>query len=234
MAEEKEKAEVPVPRVLAELFSTSGTIRIELLPPEAKNPEEQESQDLKSRIASLESSLADAQKTINWLGGDLLTVDMTKFPDDRGVCYVTRTFPFAVRLPKGVGAYGIKEENTKPGIQDFERLEGDVVPGHTPVFLSAKQGVYKLEPAPYAPPIVTHLYGWTYPVTPEMRDPNYKYYVLVPDEKGKPVFRLIKTSAINPFRACLRVRKTEEEKENEAKEKAAKEKAAEEGKNKES
>ena len=69
MAEEKEKAVVPAPRVLAELFGTNGTIRIELLPTINREGEggtsggENEGlQDLKSRMASIESSLADVKK----------------------------------------------------------------------------------------------------------------------------------------------------------------------------
>lgn len=69
MAEEKEKAVVPAPRVLAELFSTSGTIRIELLPTinhegegGTSGGENEGLQDLKSRIASIESSLSDVKK----------------------------------------------------------------------------------------------------------------------------------------------------------------------------
>lgn len=65
MAEEKEKAVVPAPRVLAELFGTSGTIRIELLPTISREGEggtsggENEGlQDLTERVASLEQSRA--------------------------------------------------------------------------------------------------------------------------------------------------------------------------------
>lgn len=65
MAEEKEKAVVPAPQVLAELFSTSGTIRIELLPQGEGGTSGSQSdglKDLTSRIASLEGSLADVKK----------------------------------------------------------------------------------------------------------------------------------------------------------------------------
>ena len=200
-------------RDLANFFDKDDKIKPEHLP-ESSGDASVLSERLTSVVTSLEevkSALAQSQKVIDWLGGDLLKVTPT-LPSGEQWC-ATRTFPFAVKLPGGIHAYRLKE-GWDSSHMDFEMIgNGKDVPAYTPVVLFAKEKKeYVLSPAPYSNPIDTGLMGTLQPLTPEMRDhEKYKYFVLVLNKENKPQFTIIYGNpglVIPPYRAYLRVPKT--------------------------
>lgn len=200
-------------RDLANFFDKDNKIKPEHLP-ESSGDASVLSERLTSVVTSLEevkSALAQSKKVIDWLGGDLLRVS-PGLPHEEGFV-VTRTFPFAVKLPGGIHAYRPKKGWDSSRL-DFEMIgNGKDIPAYTPVFLIAKEKKeYLLSPAPYSSPIETGLMGNVQPLTFEMRDhEKYKYFVLVPNKENKPSFAILSDDpglVIPPNRAFLRVPKT--------------------------
>lgn len=199
-------------RDLASFFDKENKLKPEHLP-ESSGDASVLSERLTSVVTSLEevkSALAQSKKVIDWLGGDLLRVS-PGLPHEEGFV-VTRTFPFAVKLPGGIHAYRLKKADDYSKGMDFEMIgNGKDVPAYTPVILIAKEKKeYLLSPAPYSPRIETGLMGSVQPLTPEMRDhEKYKYFVLVLNKENKPQFTIILDKLeIPPYRAYLRVPKT--------------------------
>lgn len=201
-------------RDLASFFDNDDKIKPEHLP-ESSGDASVLSERLTSVVNSLEevkSALAQSQKIIDWLGGDLLRVT-PEIPTRDGKFAATRTFPFAVRLPGGIHAYALRTDRDLTKTMDFEMIgEGKNIPAYTPVFLMAKESKeYILSPAPYSAPIDTGLMGTLQPLTVEMRDHDkYKYFALVLNKKGESQFLLVpnnKKIIIPPYRAFLRLPK---------------------------
>lgn len=201
-------------RDLASFFDKNDKIKPEHLP-ESSGDASVLSERLTSVVNSLEevkSALAQSQKIIDWLGGDLLRVT-PDIPTRDGKFAATRTFPFAVRLPGGIHAYALRTDRDLTKTMDFEMIgEGKNIPAYTPVFLMAKESKeYILSPAPYSAPIDTGLMGTLQPLTVEMRDHDkYKYFALVQNKKGESQFLLVpnnKKIIIPPYRAFLRLPK---------------------------
>lgn len=198
-------------RDLASFFDQNDKIKPEHLP-ESSGDARVLSERLTSVVNSLEevkSALAQAQKIIDWLGGDLLRVT-TDVPTRDGHFAATRMFPFAVKLPGGIHAYALKKDQDLAKAIDFEMIgDGKDVPAYTPVFLMAKENKeYILSPAPYSAPIDTGFLGSTQTITPAMRDQeNYKYYVFIQNKQGYGEFRQIQKYNITPFRAYFRIPK---------------------------
>lgn len=201
-------------RDLASFFDKNDKIKPEHLP-ESSGDASVLSERLTSVVNSLEevkSALAQSQKIIDWLGGDLLRVT-PDIPTRDGKFAATRTFPFAVRLPGGIHAYALRTDRDLTKTMDFEMIgEGKNIPAYTPVFLMAKESKeYILSPAPYSAPIDTGLMGTLQPLTVEMRDHDkYKYFALVLNKKGESQFLLVpnnKKIIIPPYRAFLRLPK---------------------------
>lgn len=190
-------------------FGTPRTAISEIAVQSVRDEMEQHKADTARTIAELQSSLANAGKVIDWLGGDLLKVTPT-IPDGEGWC-ATRIFPFAVKLPGGIHAYALKKNQDLSKTTDFEMIgNGKDVPAYTPVVLVAKEKKeYVLSPAPYSNPIETGLMGSMQPVSPEMRDhEKYKYFVLMPTSKGYPQYTIISPAlVIPPYRSYLRIPK---------------------------
>lgn len=198
-------------RDLASFFDQNDKIKPEHLP-ESSGDASVLSERLTSVVTSLEevkSALAQSQKIIDWLGGDLLKVTPT-IPYGEEWC-ATRTFPFAVKLPGGIHAYALKKDQDLRKTTDFEMIgNGKDVPAYTPVVLVAKEKKeYVLSPAPYSAPIDTGLMGTLQPLTFEMRDhEKYKYFVLIPTSKGYPQYTIISGAiVIPPYRSYLRLPK---------------------------
>lgn len=201
-------------RDLASFFDNDDKIKPEHLP-ESSGDASGLSERLTSVVTSLEevkSALAQSQKVIDWLGGDLLRVT-PDIPTRDGNFAATRMFPFAVRLPGKIHAYALRTDRDLTKTMDFEMIgEGKNIPAYTPVFLIAKESKeYILSPAPYSAPIDTGLMGTLQPVTVEMRDHDkYKYFALVLNKKGESQFMLVpnnKKIIIPPYRAFLRLPK---------------------------
>lgn len=201
-------------RDLASFFDKDDKIKPEHLP-ESSGDASVLSERLTSVVTSLEevkSALAQSQKVIDWLGGDLLRVT-PELPTRDGNFAATRMFPFAVRLPGKIHAYALRTDRDLTKTMDFEMIgEGKNIPAYTPVFLIAKESKeYILSPAPYSAPIDTGLMGTLQPLTVEMRDHDkYKYFALVLNKKGESQFLLVpndKRIIIPPYRAFLRLPK---------------------------
>ena len=201
-------------RDLASFFDQNDKIKPEHLP-ESSGDASVLSERLTSVVNSLEevkSALAQSQKIIDWLGGDLLRVT-PDVPTRDGHFAATRMFPFAVRLPGKIHAYALRTDRDLTKTIDFEMIgEGKKIPAYTPVFLMAKESKeYLLSPEPYSAPIDTGLMGTLQPVTVEMRDHDkYKYYALVLNKKGEGQWSLIpndKRIILPPYRAFLRLPK---------------------------
>lgn len=199
-------------RDLASFFDQNDKIKPEHLP-ESSGDASVLSERLTSVVTSLEevkSALAQSQKIIDWLGGDLLRVT-PDVPTRDGKFAATRMFPFAVRLPGGIHAYALRTDRDLAKSIDFEMIgEGKKIPAYTPVFLMAKESKeYILSPEPYSAPIDTGLMGTLQPLTVEMRDHDkYKYYALVVDKKGESQWGRVpnnKRFIIPPYRAFIRV-----------------------------
>ena len=184
-------------------------IRAEIAVQSVRDEMEQHKADTARTIAELQSSLANAQKVIDWLGGDLLRVT-TDVPTRDGRFAATRMFPFAVKLPEGIHAYALKKDQDLTKDMLFEMIgDGKDVPAYTPVFLMAKENKeYILSPAPYSAPIDTGFLGSTQTITPAMRDQeNFKYYVFIQNKQGYGEFRQTQKYNITPYRAYLRMPK---------------------------
>ena len=193
-------------------FGTPRTAISEIAVQSVRDEMEQHKADTARTIAELQSSLANAEKVIDWLGGDLLRVT-PDIPTRDGKFAATRMFPFAVRLPGGIHAYALRTDRDLTKTMDFEMIgEGKNIPAYTPVFLMAKESKeYILSPAPYSAPIDTGLMGTLQPLTVEMRDHDkYKYFALVLNKKGESQFLVVpnnKKIIIPPYRAFLRLPK---------------------------
>lgn len=184
-------------------------IRAEIAVQSVRDEMEQHKADTARTIAELQSNLANAEKVIDWLGGDLLRVT-TDVPTRDGKFAATRMFPFAVKLPGGIHAYALKKDQDLTKNLQFEMIgEGKDVPAYTPVFLMAEENKeYILSPAPYSAPIDTGFLGSTQTITPAMRDQeNFKYYVFIQNKQGYGEFRQIQKYNIIPFRAYFRIPK---------------------------
>lgn len=208
---------------LKSFFGTPRTAISEIAVQSVRDAMEQHKADTARTIAELQSSLANAQKVIDWLGGDLLRVT-TDVPTRDGRFAATRMFPFAVKLPEGIHAYALKKDQDLTKDILFEMIgDGKDVPAYTPVFLMAKENKeYILSPAPYSAPIDTGFLGSTQTITPAMRDQeNFKYYVFIQNKQGYGEFRQIQKNNITPYRAYVRIPKDYVYKPAEAAEAAA-------------
>lgn len=207
-------------------FGTPRTAISEIAVQSVRDEMEQHKADTARTIAELQSSLANAQKVIDWLGGDLLRVT-PDIPTRDGKFAATRMFPFAVKLPGGIHAYALRTDRDLTKTIDFEMIgEGKDVPAYTPVFLMAKESKeYILSPTPYSAPIDTGLMGTLQPLTVEMRDHDkYKYFALVLNKKGESQWMTVpnnKKIIIPPYRAFIRLPKDYVYKPAEAAEAAA-------------
>lgn len=207
-------------------FGAPRTAISEIAVQSVRDEMEQHKADTARTIAELQSSLANAQKVIDWLGGDLLRVT-PDIPTRDGKFAATRMFPFAVKLPGGIHAYALRTDRDLTKTIDFEMIgEGKDVPAYTPVFLMAKESKeYILSPTPYSAPIDTGLIGTLQPLTVEMRDHDkYKYFALVLNKKGEAQWMTVpnnKKIIIPPYRAFIRLPKDYVYKPAEAAEAAA-------------
>ena len=213
VANSSDALSVPKARVLAEVFAPNGKIRVELLPPEVAGGSAEGGsvnlQPLEERVVALENHLITAQKVIDCLGGDLLRV--TPSVEVNGRWFVTRTFPFSVKLPEGIDAYALGKVSDWRKGPNFDMLgDGKSVPLCTPVVLVAKENKeYVLSPAPYSSPIDTGLVGFIHPVSVDTLDfDKYVYLVLWTKSKNfAPITKNYESKYLPPYRAFIKVPK---------------------------